>query len=422
MSYDSIRSVEKYLSKIPKFQAVGALAANFDLGRFKQFCDRIGNPQDEFPSIHVGGTNGKGSTCRILGKVFRDSGYKVGVYSSPHVINFNERFTINNEVIPDDKLIAFFQEHAQILKEYELTYFEISTAIAFWCFAQSKVDLALIEVGVGGRLDATNVITPLVSVVTSIALDHTDILGGTIEEIAREKGGIIKPDIPVVIGDLPETAEKEIIKIAKQKDSSIYSVDELEAKFLEPGLFQLTVDSQVIEIETNLFAPIQVKNIAIAWQVIRLLKDDFPISNEHFIKSLKTVDLGSGRFSRLSKNRRWYFDGGHNAEAVKALKHSVQQVGSISEAHLVLALMRDKINPEMVNEFSEFKNIYYYQLNFDRAATFDDITQWLPQVNPFPVDQDQQKLLLKGFDSELVIFAGSFYFYTTVRDWVKAFA
>jgi dihydrofolate synthase/folylpolyglutamate synthase len=422
MTFDSIKSVEEYLSKIPKFQAVGTSAANFDLDRFKQFCVRLGDFQDKFPSIHIGGTNGKGSTSRILGKVFQDSGYKVGVYTSPHVINFNERFTINDEVIPDGELIAFFQEHVQILEEYKLTYYEISTAIAFWWFAESKVDLAIIEVGLGGRLDATNVITPLVSVITSIALDHTDILGDTIEEIAREKGGIIKRGVPVVIGDLPKTAEEEVINIAKQKGSLIYSVDELEAKFLEPGLYQLTIDSHVIKIKTNLFAPVQAKNIAIAWQVTRLLKDDFPISIEHYIKSLKRVDLGIGRFSRLSENHRWYFDGGHNAEAVKALKHSVQQVGSISEAFLVLALMRDKINPEMVNEFSEFKNIYYYQLNFDRAATFDDIKQRLPQVNPFPVDQDQQKLLLKGFDSELVIFAGSFYFYGTVRDWVRAFA
>ncbi|HET6528509.1 MAG TPA: folylpolyglutamate synthase/dihydrofolate synthase family protein [Balneolaceae bacterium] len=415
MRFNSIDEVDRFLSKIPKFQTEGALAANFDLSRFIKFCEFLGNPQRNFPVIHVAGTNGKGSTCQILGGVFRRAGYKTAVYTSPHILHFNERFKINGTAIADEDLIRFFQKYADYFKDFQLTYFEISTVIAFWWFAQSEVDLAVIEVGLGGRLDATNVVDPLLSVITSVSFDHTEILGDSIEAIAREKAGIIKAGRPVAIGEIPAKAADEIHKIAEQKGSIVHTIDKPE--FIKPGVYELLIEGKRTLIRSNLATPVQAKNIALAWQVVSLVKNSFPVSKAQFIEALYSVDLGPARFTKLTENQSWYFDGAHNLEAVKAMKQSVQTVGDVSEATLVLAMMKDKLKPDVMNEFSEFKKIYYYNLSFERAAVFDDIKLQLPQAKPFPSDQFRH--FLKDFDSELVIFAGSFYFYATIRERVK---
>lgn len=420
MAFTSAESVKEYLKRIPKFQSTGSASAKFDLSRFRNFCSRMGNPEQTFPVIHVAGTNGKGSTCRILATVLQETGVKTGVYTSPHILEFNERFRINDEYISDQELLAFFEQYESDIEEYELSYFEISTAVAFWWFSKSNIDIGIIEVGLGGRLDATNVVNPLVSVITSISLDHTDILGNSIAEIAREKGGIIKENRPVVIGDLPEVAENKIGEIAEQKGSYVHTINKLRPTFLSPGHYQLTFDYDRIDINTNLAIPVQAKNIAIVWEVLQQIKGEFPVSREQFVAALRCVDLGFGRFEKLTDSQPWYFDGGHNVEAVKAMKQSIRAFDTIENATLVLSMLKDKLRPEVMNEFSEFKNIYYYQLNLERSATFDDINNWLSQVKTFPDDHNYSSFL-DDFDSELVIFAGSFYFYEKVRGWVSSF-
>lgn len=422
MQFESVKAVENYLNNIPKFQSVGSSAAKFDLNRFKEFCSFSGNPQRKFSAIHVAGTNGKGSTCHIIAAILREAGYKTGVYTSPHIIDYRERFRIDNQYISEADLLTFFNKFRQAIQEYQLSYFEISTALAFWWFAQSGIDTACIEVGLGGRLDATNIIDPLVSVITSIALDHTDILGETLQEIAQEKAGIIKNGRPVVIGDLPEAARKVIIQIAEDKQAPVITIDALKPAFIETGHFQLTVGKQVINLKSNLTAPIQAKNIAVAWQVFQQIEDSFPITEKEFINGLKYVKAGFGRFEKLSAYQQWYFDGGHNLQAIQALKQAINTVADIGDATLVLSMMKDKLRKDVMTEFSEFKNIYYYPLSLERAATFDDINRWLPKATPFPVsDENRKQLFQNDFDSELVIFSGSFYFYKAVRDWVSIY-
>ncbi|MGK7368748.1 MAG: bifunctional folylpolyglutamate synthase/dihydrofolate synthase, partial [Candidatus Halalkalibacterium sp. M3_1C_030] len=231
MPFKSIKEVSQYLESIPKFQTSGKSAANFDLERFRKFCEAMGNPQDDFPSVHVGGTNGKGSTCQILAAVYQHAGFKTGIYTSPHILEYTERFKINGDVITDSYLLEFFNRHESLLKSFRLSYFEISTAIAFWYFGKMKVDLAIIEVGLGGRLDATNVITPEVSVITNISLDHTDLLGETVPEIAAEKGGIIKKGVPVVLGNVSNEAENVLKKIARTKEAPLVEINKLRPQF-----------------------------------------------------------------------------------------------------------------------------------------------------------------------------------------------
>jgi len=421
MIFDTFEDVEKYLNTIPKFQSSGAEAANFDLSRFEQFCQSIGKPQEQFPAVHVAGTNGKGSTCHMLDQIYRQAGYRVGLYTSPHIVDFNERFQLNGKPISDEALITFFQRFADRIEEYKLTYFEISTAIAFWWFAESGIDIAILEVGLGGRLDATNIIDPLVSVITSIGTDHSDILGETIEEIAAEKAGIIKQGRPVVVGDLPDAAVPIVNEIARDRQAPLVSIEELHPQMVAPVRYQLQVESELIEVRSPLLNPIQAQNIAIAWRVMEVLKDQFSVEKTVFLQAMQQMELGPARFEKLAPSQEWYFDGAHNLEAVRALKQSVQMIGTLSDATLVLCLMRDKVNPEVMKEFSEFKNIYYYSLGLERAANYNDIVQWLPDANPFPALNDHQSFR-NDLNSELVIFAGSFYFYNTVRDWVSSIA
>src|SRR5699024_12225038 len=229
MPFTTIEEVERYLAGIPKFQSDHTKAADFNLEKFRKFCSEIANPQQQFPAIHVAGTNGKGSTCRILASVYKEAGYKVGLYTSPHILRFNERFEVDGAPIPDEALISFLQAHEQLIEMHHLTYFEISTAIAFWWFSESAIDLGIIEVGLGGRLDATNIITPELSIITSIALDHTGILGDSMSEIAREKAGIIKKERPVVIGKLPPAARETIRSVAEERSEEHTS--ELQSRF-----------------------------------------------------------------------------------------------------------------------------------------------------------------------------------------------
>lgn len=424
MEFDSIEKVTNYLDTIPNFQSKGNEAAKFDLSRFKKFCASVNNPHNRFDSVHVGGTNGKGSTCRILAAAFEQAGYKVGLYTSPHLISFNERFRVNGVEIPNELLITFFNDFFKHIEKYNLTYFEISTAIAFWWFERENIDLAFVEVGLGGRFDATNIIRPLLSIITSIGLDHTGILGSSLAEIAKEKAGIIKSHIPVLIGNLPGEAKKVIIKRAREKKSEVISVNQVDWQYVEPGLFQITDEKKKILINTDLLAPVQAINIALAWQTIKQLVDVYPVTKEQLQEGMLDISRKyppAGWFSRLLADRPWYFDGGHNPEAIVATKETIRTIQPVSETTVVLSLMRDKINKELITEFLEFKKIYYHELNTDRAATLADVKKWLPDVRSFPAVGSQKQLLLEDLKSELVIFAGSFYFYPTVRDWLKIY-
>lgn len=423
MAFSNIQEVFTYLDSIPKFQNSGKSAANFNLSRFRKFCQAMGDPQKDYPCIHVGGTNGKGSTCQILSSVYRQSGYKVGMYTSPHIMDYRERFKIDGQEIPDALLVRFFQDNESLIKSFKLTYFELSTAVAFWYFNIAEVDLAIIEVGLGGRLDATNIIVPLVSVITSISLDHTDILGDTIEKIAREKAGIIKDGVPVVLGNIGGDANNVIERVAASKSSPVTSIQALQPEFRDHKYY-LHADGEILTMESGMNTPVQANNIAAAWQVTRLLNQAFPVERAQFIKGIEQVRNifpSLGRFEKLHDDYEWYFDGAHNLEAVLAMKEVIDTMKPCDEAILVFSMMHDKVGKQILNEFSVFNKIFYHELNTPRAAALEYIQQYLPDVYAFPVSDERQKLLFEEFETELVIFAGSFYFYTTVRDWIATF-
>ncbi|MDZ7690725.1 MAG: folylpolyglutamate synthase/dihydrofolate synthase family protein [Balneolaceae bacterium] len=422
MKLNTLEDLHRYLDKIPMFKDRGTEAARFELERFQRFCKAIGDPQETFRSIHVAGTNGKGSTCRIVSTVYHVAGYKTAMYTSPHLMDYRDRFQIDGELIPESELLHFFNSFHELLERHQLTYFEISTAVAFWWFCRQQVDLAVIEVGLGGRLDATNIITPEVSVITNISLDHTDILGNTVEEIAREKAGIIKAGRPVVVGNVGDIAKAAIKDIADHHDSPFFDAMTLQPRF-EDRVPVIGQGTDKLKLETSLESSVQMYNLAVAWQVISIQKERFPISEKQFkqaVKEIRTIFTLPGRFEKLHPQLNWYFDGAHNIEAVEALISTVSTIASLDRSILVLSIMRDKVTPEIMAEFQKFKKIYYYTEGSKRAANVGDIVKWVPEVQIISGDKKEQVRLLKELKSELVIFAGSFYFYATVQKWLKS--
>ncbi len=409
-AFNSIDEVLRFLDDIPMFGKSGVKAINPGLDAITEFCERMGNPQNNFKSIHVAGTNGKGTTCHILEHVYRHSGFKTGLFTSPHLINYHERFRINGEEVEDERIITFFNLAEPILQDIQLSYFELSTAFAFWLFAEKKVEIAIIETGLGGRLDSTNILKPLISVITSISKDHEQVLGNTIEKIAFEKAGIIKQHTSVVIGNITGSAEQVIKEEASKKNSSlIFSSD------LSPDFDRQIISLKAIEmsIETSFLEPVNAWNVAAAYCTVTALRKDFLINDENFKKALLSFKGLSARFERLSKEKKWFFSGSHNMESIDTMLEGLKHIPG--EKTLVLSLMKDKANPDLLNQLAGFKHIFYYQMNMERAATINDL---IPSLRARLIDDQSYQTILKEIDTEVVIFAGSFYFYAIVKRWV----
>ncbi|MCG2588695.1 bifunctional folylpolyglutamate synthase/dihydrofolate synthase [Rhodohalobacter sulfatireducens] len=420
-SITNLKEIEAFLDSIPKFSKSGKNATNFDLSRMEEFCDRLGNSQNDFKSIHVAGTNGKGTVCRMLASVYQEAGYNVGLYTSPHLVDFRERFQINAKFAESDLFIEFFDRFGEYIREKNFTYFEMTTAIAFWIFSQQKIDLAVLEVGLGGRLDATNVVDPLISVITSIGLDHTDILGHSIEKIASEKAGIIKQNKPVVIGKLPSQAKSTIQKIAKDRSAKFVTIEQLETT-IQNRKITLQKEGEPVLIDAQNWKEVDTRNIAIVYKVLRVLKDQFPVSQDIFTKGIENVQLRFPRravFEKLSSGYNWYFDGAHNEQSVKSLTSHLISMAPASEWRVVLSFMRDKLSSEIAELWSKFDHLYLYEMEGERAATFDEMKTFFPTAKTieFP-----DQIISNQFKSELVIFSGSFYFYSVVSNWMGAIA
>lgn len=424
MKIESIDDVHNYLDAIPPFKERGEKAADFTLDRFRNYCREAGNPQDRFPSIHVAGSNGKGSVCQIISSIYHEAGYNVGVFTSPHLLRYNERFVINGKQIKDEELTEFFRSHRILIERFHLTYFEVCTALAFWWFARREIDIAVIEVGLGGRLDATNVIHPLASVITTITYDHMNILGDTIAEITAEKAGIVKENTPVIVGNIPDEARSVIAEKARAMNASVFDSLMSYQPQAKNGSYVLHVGDERLVLESTLNAPIQAFNIGVAWQLSDVLQQTLPVKDEYRKQGIRKAGhlfKHTGRFEKLHPELNWYFDGGHNLQAIRVMKKMIKKRWKIEEPVLILSLMEDKVRKNMMEEFLDFKKICYHSLPLKRAATLEHIQQWLPEVQPFPVEKNARNRLFNEFESKLVIFAGSFYFYPTVVNWLTDF-
>jgi len=423
MRFNSIKDVKEFLAQIPKFADSPANVLEYNLNNIIQFSAELDNPQQHYPTIHVAGTNGKGSTCRLLASMLQSAGYRVGLYTSPHLVSYNDRFCINSQPAGNQDLLLFFNEYGKRITGLRLSYFEISTAFSFWYFYQKKVDIAVIETGLGGRLDATNIIQPELSIITSVGRDHESILGKGIEKIAREKAGIIKKDIPVLVGKLPSKAEEVIMQRAKKLNSSIYYPYGYQIE--ENHHLTIYTESNQVSLPFPFLAPVQAQNVAIAHRAIRILGEvsNITISPDALCNALERFNSRfphTGCFQKLSSQLDWYYDGAHNLDALQNMTNAMHNIAPKDNFIVVLVLMKDKINKRLLNQFSGFKKIYYYELLSDRSAPYQQVVEVLPQTEELPSRDTRIKNEIIGhLKSQLVLFAGSFYFYNTVRRWVK---
>ncbi|MCF6306565.1 MAG: bifunctional folylpolyglutamate synthase/dihydrofolate synthase [Flavobacteriaceae bacterium] len=333
-------------SQLPMYQRIGAAAYKVDLSNTLKLTNYLNEPQDSFKSVHVAGTNGKGSTSHMLASVLQEAGYKVGLYTSPHLKDFRERIKINGKMISEEFVIDFVAEHQSFFEENQLSFFEMTVGLAFDYFRKEKVAIAIIEVGLGGRLDSTNVITPEVSVITNIGLDHTRFLGETMQKIASEKAGIIKAAIPVVIGETTSETKKVFQEIASERGSLIVFSEE----------------ETLLEYKTDLLGDYQIKNVQTAVETIKILQEKgWNISEEDIKKGFLNVVSNTGlqgRWQVLQENPKVICDTAHNKEGLVLVMEQLQKE-DYKKLYIVLGVVDDK-NLETILPLFPKEAIYYF--------------------------------------------------------------
>ncbi|MEC8830789.1 MAG: folylpolyglutamate synthase/dihydrofolate synthase family protein, partial [Bacteroidota bacterium] len=339
--------------QLPMYQQKGAAAMNAKLDNIIHFCNVLGNPEKKFKSIHVAGTNGKGSSSHMLASILQEAGYTVGLYTSPHLKDFRERIKINGKVVGEEFVVDFIAQHQPFLEYHKLSFFEMTVGMAFSYFAEETVDIAVIEVGLGGRLDSTNIITPEVSLITNIGMDHTQFLGDTLQKIALEKAGIIKPKVPVVISETQTETKMIFNLIAHQLKSDIVFADN---------------NDPMKEYETDLLGDYQQKNIRGAVATIRRLKA-FDVPEEAISKGLKNVVDNTGLLGRwqvLQENPLVVCDTAHNKEGLQlVLKQVAKQ--KFNNLHMVVGFVNDKDVKSVLSLFPKNASYYFVRPNIPRG-------------------------------------------------------
>jgi len=371
------------------FGTVGISAANYSLDAIREAMIAMGHPHDRFPSIHVAGTNGKGSVCHMLASVYQHGGYRTGLYTSPHLLRVNERVKINGEVIPDAAMQEFMDIIEPFIAIQPLTYFEFTTAMAFWWFDLCRVDIAIIETGLGGRLDATNILNPVCGIITSIGMDHSDILGPTLTHIAREKAAILKPGM-----------KRRIVGLVPDECRSVFESVTDVTLITEPDTSH----------RTDLDSAHSGWNIAMVKAALVL-----PVDEVALVQGLSAVRETTGfraRFEKLHSKHDWYFDGAHNEDALRALQSYVTNRFPNEPQHWVMAVMKDKLTSGVIDFMKERDGLMVVELDSPRAATIDDLKTL--GISATVVSGPERLSELK-----LVILAGSFYFYGTATHWMK---
>ena len=355
---DYQQTLDWLFQQLASFQRVGQSAYNEDLGNINAICSLLNHPQNNFKSIHVAGTNGKGSTSHLIASVLQEQGYKVGLYTSPHLNDFRERIKVNGEMISQKEVVDFVNAHMEDFIEIGLSFFEMSTALAFAYFSDQKVDVAVIEVGLGGRLDATNIINPELSVITNVAFDHQHLLGDTIALIAKEKAGIIKEGVPVVLGATSEEVRYVVAEIAAQKGS------------------KLILSSKNTSYESGLLGACQQENtdtVCTAIEQLRLLGWDV---SEASLKLglLRVVENTSlrGRWEQISSSPMVICDTGHNPHAMRSIVKQLNNM-SYNKLWMVIGMVGDKDVSAILELLPKDANYIFCQPNIPRALSVNDL-------------------------------------------------
>lgn len=347
--------------QLPMYQRVGGAAYKADLSNTLLLMEILGHPENKFKSIHVAGTNGKGSVSHMLAAIFQKAGYKTGLYTSPHLKDFRERIRINGEMIPEDKVVNFVDQHKEHFTSLGLSFFEMTVGMAFQYFADEQVDIAIVEVGMGGRLDSTNVITPELSIITNISLDHTQFLGNTKTLIAAEKGGIIKPGIPVVIGERDEESSPVFEEIAKERNSPI--------SFAEDIIPWRAVDA------LDLKGMYQERNVRTVLAAVKILLEQGHNLHIHLEEALNnTAKLTGlrGRWEQIGDKPKIICDTGHNEAGVQMVLDQIKRE-SYRQLHIVWGMVGDKDISTILRMLPKHAIYYFCKPDIPRGKNAEEL-------------------------------------------------
>lgn len=385
------QTLDYLYNSLPMFHRIGSAAYKANLDNTYAICKLLGNPENKFRSVHIAGTNGKGSTSHLLASILQSAGYKTGLYTSPHLKDFRERIKINGEMIPQKNVVEFIKKYKADFEKIKPSFFEMTVGLAFDYFATQQVDIAIIEVGLGGRLDSTNVIYPELSVITNISFDHTALLGNTLEKIAIEKAGIIKPEIPVIIGEThPETQHVFIEKAKEQNTSIIFSDQHYKASNIQltnnnKPLLTLNIETvnaphtiAYKNIESELTGLYQQKNIpTVLCTAEALAKRGYKVTETNIREGIKNVINQTGllgRWQTLSENPLVVADTGHNEAGIKEILQQIKQTPH-NHLHFVLGVVNDKDITTILSLLPKDATYYYCQASIPRALPVEQLAQ-----------------------------------------------
>ena len=374
---ETYQQAESFIMEaLPMFQSVGKKAmGTYDLTRIRSFLDYLGNPQTKWPCIHIAGTNGKGSVSHMLAAVYQQNGYRTGLFTSPHLLTYRERIKINGSNIPEHEVLRWVKRHYDYLKESHLSFFEMSMGMAFSWFVREKTDIAIIETGLGGRLDATNVIVPLLSIITNIDLDHQDILGSDIEQISREKAGIIKPGVPVVLGNVDEAVEFVFEEASRKVEARLIRSDYKIVQRSETGN-----DGIEYSISKNLFsfpsinlpslAPYQEYNLNTVLHALLYLRDISSLELNNFdirdgLENFSAITAFRGRYEILNRQPLVIADAAHNPGGIRFFESLFQNKNV--HLHLVIGLVKDKDLHQIFSLLPQEATYYFCAAKIPRA-------------------------------------------------------
>ena len=403
------------------FSRSGAKAYKADLKNTLALCKYLDNPQNKIKTIHVAGTNGKGSVSHMLAAVFQENGYKTGLYTSPHLKDFRERIKINGKMISESFLIDFVQRMKTISEEIQPSFFELTFVMALEYFATEKVEVAIIETGLGGRLDSTNVITPLLSVITNISYDHKEILGDTLEKIAFEKAGIIKPNIPAVIGETVPETKPVFLNKAKETNSPLFFAEK-KYQVISSTYYVNYLDLTILNNETNernnyhldLNGIYQEKNILSVITSLELLKKEFSLKEEKIKSALSQVKKLTGLFGRWEVIREKplvVMDVAHNEDGIKQLIRQIHQM-KFNELHIVFGMVKDKEIEKVLEQFPKNARYYFTKAQNPRALPEEELQEKAKEYqltgDTFPeVNMAVKSALANASEEDLIVVCGS---------------